>query len=108
MSKLILNVLLLFMAFFCSVFCVSASDDSCNLLINEINTVDSSNIQSNEFIELKLICEDGQRKDSLQGFKVIGITAGLGNENKPENNINLVVNLWNEKIKTSNLFNTRL
>lgn len=77
--------------------CQSGEDD-CNLVLNEINTRSPKLLKNQDFIELKMICANKRKSDSLQGYKVIGISTGL-DKGKQVMTIDLIVNLWNEKLK---------
>lgn len=74
-------------------------------MINEINTRSPKNVKNQDFIELKMICESERKSDSLQGFKLIGISVGL-EKGKQIMTIDLIVNLWNEKLKKGSDFFT--
>lgn len=74
--------------------------NKCIVVINELNTGSLSAVKSNDFIELKRICGNQGKIESLQVYKVIGLRAGVGANNKQEMTIDLVVNLWNEKFKS--------
>lgn len=83
-------------------------DESCNLLINEVNTGSPEHFKKTDFIELKMICESDDSKPrikSLQGYKMIGISISAGkSENAQLMTIDFVVNLWNSKINEQNMF----
>lgn len=51
-------------------------DTGCNLVINEINTRSPKVLKNQDFIELKMMCSNKRKSDSLQGFKVIGMSTG--------------------------------
>lgn len=80
----------------------SFGESDCHLVINEFNTGSPNAVKNNEFIELKQNCGDERKIVSLQGYKVIGISAGVGvgTNNKQEMTIDLIINLWNEKMKS--------
>lgn len=80
-------------------------DDNCNFLINEINTNSPKVLKNLEFIELKMECTNERKSNSLQGFKVIGISIEQVN-GKQVMTIDLIANLWNEKLKASSDFFT--
>lgn len=77
------------------------SENGCNLVINEVNTGTPANLKNNDFIELKMLCENAEDSNysSLQGTKIIGISA-----DKETATIDLVVNLWNEKVQHNGYF----
>lgn len=83
-------------------------DESCTLLINEVNTGSPERFKKTDFIELKMICDSDNSKPktkSLQGYKIIGMSAGAGkSENTQQMTIDFVVNLWNSKINEQNMF----
>lgn len=72
----------------------SESENDCNFFINKINTGSPANLKNQDFIEIKMLCEN--REDvslsSLQGVKIIGISVW-----KKSMTIDLVANLWNVK-----------
>lgn len=71
----------------------------CSLLINEINVATPETIKNRDFIELKMKCSTPRKSDSLQGYKILGISAGNDvKKNKQVMSINLIANLWNEKL----------
>lgn len=55
--------------------------------------------------ELKMKCSNERKSDSLQGFKVIGISTGI-DKGKQIMTIDLIVNLWNETLKKDSDFFT--
>lgn len=79
--------------------------NDCNLVINEINTRSPTMLKNQDFIELKMLCGSARKSDSLQGFKVIGISTGF-DKGKEVMTIDFVVNLWNEKLKSGSDFFT--
>lgn len=83
----------------CSVFFLQSNtaSDECSFLINELNTRSPANIKNREFVELKMVCVNERKIDSLQGYKVLGIT--IGSDSK-KMTIDLIVNLWNERLKS--------
>lgn len=104
MWKQLFEVSLFIVAFFAA-NSDSANDNDCTLLLNELNTGSPGAVKNKDFIELEAMCENERRLDSLQGYKIIGISAGVGaNKKKQEMTIDLIINLWNEKMKVSNLF----
>lgn len=64
---------------------------NCKAVINEVNIIDTRKPGTHEFIELKSTSETNL---ALRGFKIIGISCN-GNSGK----VNLVINLWNERMK---------
>lgn len=50
------------------------------------------------------MCAEQRKSDSLQGFKVLGISAGSDSTNAQTMTIDLIINLWNQKIKNNNFF----
>lgn len=54
-----------------------AGDDDCKVVINEINTGSPEKMKKMDFIELQAYCKS-KKKVSLQGYKIIGISAGTG------------------------------
>lgn len=52
------------------------ASEECNLLLNEINTGTPKNFKNRDFIELKIACENEIKLNSLQGYKIIGISIG--------------------------------
>lgn len=47
-----------------------------------------------------MICVNERRSNSLQGYKIIGISVGADvTKKKQEMSIDLIANLWNEKLK---------
>lgn len=75
-----------------SLFILSVYCDNCKVVINEINTIDPKKPETKEFIELKSTCD---LSVPLRGYKLIGFEC-FGSTGK----IGLVVNLWNERIKS--------
>lgn len=78
------------------IFCLSALSvtivqSRCKIVINEINIVDPKNPETHQFIELKSTCEENV---ALRGYKIIGFNCH-GTSGKVE----LVINLWNERMK---------
>lgn len=72
-------------------------EENCAVLINEINTGNPEKIKKTDFIELRLQCDEPNPKSvSLQGFKIIGISAEK-TSNSQKMYIDLVINLWNSK-----------
>lgn len=71
--------------------------DFCDVVINELNIIDPQKPEKKEFIELTSNCEPYY---ALRGYKVIGIAAGS------PSTIELVVNSWQERFKTSTRFFT--
>lgn len=71
------------------------NDNDCNFLINEINIGTPGHIKNQDFIELKMACYSQRKTNSLQGYKVIGMSVGPNSIA-----IDLVVNLWNQKLKS--------
>lgn len=102
----VLCVMLFIVAFLLSqnneTFATNDENDEkkCVVVTNELNTGSLSAVKNNDFIELKRICGNQGKIESLQGYKVIGITVGVGANNKQEMTIDMVVNLWNEKFKS--------
>lgn len=82
----------------------SQSSSDCKLVINEINTGSVGTIKNNDFIELKMLCTSEKKINTLQGYKIIGISVGPGSAKKFIATIDLVVNLWNQKMKTNSEF----
>lgn len=80
------------------------SNNECRLVINEINTANPGIVKNQDFIELKMMCSEQRKSDSLQGFKVLGISAGPDSTSKQVMSIDLVVNLWNQKFKNNEFF----
>lgn len=80
-------------------------EDNCNLLINEINTNSPKVLKNLEFIELKMQCTNKRKSDSMQGFKVIGISIEQINGEQVMT-IDLIANLWNEKLQADTDFFT--
>lgn len=68
------------------------------VVINELNIIDPEKLERKEFIELKSTI-NGDKSLSLRGYKIIGLSAS-----ETDTIIELVVNLWNEKIDASGLF----
>lgn len=69
------------------------ADQPCRVFINELNTGSPGVIQNRDFIELFVHCTRQNKKRSLQGYKLIGISAGSGSSDKMV--VDLVINLWN-------------
>lgn len=69
----------------------------CRVFINELNTGSPGIVQNQDFIELFVYCSRPSKKNkkSLQGYKLIGISAGSGASDKML--IDLVVILWNSQ-----------
>lgn len=65
----------------------------CDIVINELNTGSPGILQNMDFIELFVICNTQITSGSLQGYKLIGISAGSGKHDGMI--IDLVVSLWN-------------
>lgn len=65
---------------------------NCKVVINEINTIDPKRSGTKEYIELKSTCEIDV---PLRGYKLIGFECFRSSAK-----IGLVVNLWNERIKS--------
>lgn len=90
------------------------ADHPCRVFINELNTGSPGIIQNRDFIELFVHCNMQNKKRSLQGYKLIGISAGSGSSDKMV--VDLVINLWNSKwnknmfftVGTSNVENADL
>lgn len=90
------------------------ADEECKIFINELNTGSPGTLQNMDFIELFIYCTRKNKKKSLQGYKLIGISAGSGRSDKML--IDLVINLWNSQwnekmfftIGTPNVQNTDL
>lgn len=109
----IIVYLSIFLQFFyqCSVctvlcaMCIQCQSDDCSLVINEINTSSPKMFENQDFIELKMMCSKKRKSDSLQGYKVIGISTGI-DKGKQVMTIDLIVNLWNEKVKPDSDFYT--
>lgn len=82
------------------------NDDECKLLINEINMGSPSHLKTQDFVELKMTCHSERKSNSLQGYKVIGISAGPDTKDptKQAMAIDFVANLWNEKLKNNDFF----
>lgn len=82
------------------------NDDECKLLINEINMGFPSHLKTQDFVELKMTCHSERKSNSLQGYKVIGISAGpdTTDPTKQAMAIDFVANLWNEKLKNNDFF----
>lgn len=80
--------------------------ENCKVVINEVNTGSPERLKKKDFIELKMICtDDSKAKKKLQGYKLVGISAGEAlSGNIQQVTIDLVVNLWNSKINERNLF----
>ena len=81
-----------FVYFFIPLCIFSVYCQNCKVVINEINTIDPKKPGSHEFIELKSTCD---LSVPLRGYKLIGFEC-YGSTGK----IGLVVNLWNERIKS--------
>lgn len=84
---------------------LEVEDDNrrCNVLINELNTGSPGILQNRDFIELFAYCPGQQPKTrSLQGYKLIGISAGSGRSDGML--IDLVINLWNSKWAENKFF----
>lgn len=77
-------------------------DKVCNVLINELNTGSPGVVHKMDFIELFVYCTRKSKSKSLQGYKLIGISAGSGRSDGML--IDLVVNLWNAKWNANNFF----
>lgn len=93
---------LLFVFLVCFVGCVCAD---CNLVINEVNTGSPVRLAKNDFIEFKMFCDSETKTKNLQGYKLIGLSAGEGvSANTQKMTIDLVINLWNSKINEKNMF----
>lgn len=65
---------------------------NCKAVINEVNIIDTGKPGTHEFVELK---STGETNLPLRGFKIVGISCS-GKSGK----VNLVVNLWNERMKS--------
>jgi hypothetical protein len=90
------------------------SGQLCQVIFNEINAVDPTKPEKNEFIELIEVCAEksqqelllnnnifnGVSKKSLQGYKILGISSHKENEYK----INLIANLWNFALNEDGYF----
>lgn len=79
---------LIFFTFACFVVTVSSE---CRVVINEVNKIEKIP-EKTSFVELKSICSDVP----LRGYKLIGLEC-FGTSGK----VNLVVNLWNQRIKSN-------
>lgn len=77
-------------------------DRQCTVLINELNTGSPGILHNMDFIELFAQCKSKKNPRSLQGYKLIGISAGSGDSDRML--IDLVVNLWNTKWTTDGFF----
>lgn len=70
-------------------------DQPCRVFINELNTGCPGDIQDKDYIELFVHCTKTNKKRTLQGYKLIGISAGSGASDNML--IDLVVNMWNSQ-----------
>lgn len=82
----------------------ASANDDCNLVINEINIESPGIVKTKDFIELKMVCANQRKSDSLQGFKILGISAGPDSTNSQTMTVDLIINLWNQKIKNKDFF----
>lgn len=70
----------------------------CKVVINEINIIDPKLIETNDYLELKQICNKGDEM-SLKGYKVIGFSCGA-----VSGVIDTVITLWNFKMNKKGFF----
>lgn len=73
---LIISVLGLLVLFLFLLVTRCKSENNCNLVRNEVNTWTPANLKNNDFIELKMLCENSEdlNYSSLQSTKIIGIS----------------------------------